>query len=81
VEWLRGSGLVGQRTRIVSNSRDLQRGAFLQLRAGKNATLGLYAFNPDSGRALRHHFSGRSVLAAFSGLTLIAVKTARPLNA
>lgn len=45
-EWLR-IGLVGQRTRIVSNSRDLQRGAFVQLKGGK-ATLGIYAFNPDS---------------------------------
>jgi len=47
VQWLR-VGLVGQRTRVVSNGRDLQRGAFVQLRAGKNATLGVYAFNPDS---------------------------------
>jgi hypothetical protein len=47
VQWLR-IGLVGQRTRVVDNGRDLQRGAFLQLRGG-NATLGIYAFNPDSG--------------------------------
>jgi len=46
-QWLR-IGLVGQRTRIVNNSRDLQRGAFVQLRGG-NAILGVYAFNPDSG--------------------------------
>lgn len=46
-QWLR-VGLVGQRTRVVNNSRDLQRGAFLQLRGGKDATLGIYAFNPDS---------------------------------
>jgi hypothetical protein len=45
-QWLR-VGLVGQRTRIVNNGRDLQRGAFLQLRGGK-ATLAIYAFNPDS---------------------------------
>ena len=46
-EWLR-IGLVGQRTRIVNNGRDLQRGAFVQVKGG-NATLGIYAFNPDSG--------------------------------
>jgi hypothetical protein len=40
-------GLVGQRTRIVSNERDLQRGVFAQLTLG-SATLGLYAFNPGS---------------------------------
>ena len=45
-EWLR-IGLVGQRTRIVNNGRDLQRGAFVQLKGGK-ATLAVYAFNPDS---------------------------------
>jgi len=45
-EWLR-IGLAGQRTRIVSNGRDLQRGAFVQLKGGK-ATLSVYAFNPDS---------------------------------
>ena len=45
-EWLR-IGLVGQRTRIVNNGRDLQRGAFVQVKGG-NATLGIYAFNPDS---------------------------------
>ncbi len=47
VQWLR-IGLVGQRTRVVNNARDLQRGAFLQLRGG-NASFGVYAFNPDSG--------------------------------
>jgi hypothetical protein len=46
-QWLR-VGLVGQRTRIVDNGRDLQRGVFVQFVAG-NATLGIYAFNPDSG--------------------------------
>ena len=40
-------GLVGQRTRIVSNDRDFQRGVFGQLTLGK-ATIGLYAFNPES---------------------------------
>jgi hypothetical protein len=47
VEWLR-LGFVGQRTRIVQNDRDLQRGVFAQLTFG-NATLGLYAFNPNAG--------------------------------
>ena len=46
VEWLR-LGLVGQRTRTVHTDRDLQRGLFAQVFLGK-ATLGLYAFNPDS---------------------------------
>jgi hypothetical protein len=45
--WLR-IGLVGQRTREVENGRDLQRGLFAQLIVDK-ATLGVYAFNPDSG--------------------------------
>ena len=40
-------GLVGQRTRIVSNDHDFQRGVFGQLTLGK-ATIGLYAFNPES---------------------------------
>jgi hypothetical protein len=40
-------GLVGQRTRIVSNDRDLQAGVFGQLTLGK-ATIGVYAFNPES---------------------------------
>ena len=50
VEWLR-VGLVGQRTRtIVDNGRDLQRGAFAQVKAGPG-TLGVYAFNPgDASR-------------------------------
>ena len=47
VEWLR-VGLVGQRTHTIDNGRDLQRGIFGQLAFGK-ATLGVYAFNPDSG--------------------------------
>jgi hypothetical protein len=46
VEWLR-VGIVGQRTRVVHTDRDLQRGLFAQLMLGK-ATLGVYAFNPDS---------------------------------
>lgn len=47
VEWLR-VGLVGQRTHTVDTGRDLQRGVFAQATIGK-ATLGAYAFNPDSG--------------------------------
>ncbi len=47
LEWLR-VGLVGQRTHTVDNGRDLQRGIFGQVSVGK-ATLGVYAFNPDSG--------------------------------
>ena len=47
VEWLR-VGLVGQRTHTIDNGRDLQRGIFGQVVVGK-ATLGVYAFNPDSG--------------------------------
>jgi len=46
VDWLR-VGLVGQRTRIIHTDRDLQRGLFAQLTFGP-ATLGMYAFNPDS---------------------------------
>jgi hypothetical protein len=40
-------GLVGQRTRIVTNDRDLQRGIFGQVTFGA-ATVGLYAFNPEA---------------------------------
>ena len=47
VEWLR-VGLVGQRTHTIDTGRDLQRGIFGQLTFGK-ATLGVFAFNPDSG--------------------------------
>ena len=46
-DWLR-VGVAGQRTRIVDTGRELQRGVFVQLIAG-GATLGIYAFNPDSG--------------------------------
>ena len=46
-DWLR-LGLVGQRTRTVDTGRDFQRGVFGQVSAGR-ATLGIYAFNPDSG--------------------------------
>jgi hypothetical protein len=46
-DWLR-VGLVGQRTRTLDNGRDLQRGIFAQWIVDK-ATLGVYAFNPDSG--------------------------------
>lgn len=45
-EWLR-IGIVGQRTRIVHTSRDLQRGPFVQLAWGK-VSVGVYAFNPDA---------------------------------
>ena len=47
VEWLR-TGFVGQRTRTVDDGRDFQRGVFAQLIFDK-ATVGIYAFNPDSG--------------------------------
>jgi hypothetical protein len=47
VQWLR-LGLAGQRTRIVDTGRDLQRGIFAQL-VGRGVTVGIYAFNPDSG--------------------------------
>ena len=47
VEWLR-LGVVGQRTHTIDNGRDLQRGIFGQVVVGK-ATLGVYAFNPDTG--------------------------------
>jgi hypothetical protein len=40
-------GFVGQRTRIVSNDRDLQRGVFAQLSLGP-ATVGIFAFNPEA---------------------------------
>lgn len=46
-EWLR-VGLAGQRTRVVATGRELQRGVFAQVFIGK-ATLGVWAFNPDSG--------------------------------
>ena len=38
-------GLVGQRTRVYSSDREIQRGGFAQITFGK-ATLGIYAFNP-----------------------------------
>ena len=46
-EWLR-LGFAGQRTRVVQTERDFQRGIFAQLILGK-ATLGAYAFNPETG--------------------------------
>lgn len=46
VEWLR-LGLVGQRTRVVNNDRDFQRGVLVQVFVGQT-TLGAYAFNPDN---------------------------------
>lgn len=45
--WLR-VGLAGQRTKVVASDRELQAGVFAQATAGP-ATLGLFAFNPDSG--------------------------------
>ncbi len=45
LEWLR-FGLVGQRTMVYQNDRDIQRGVFAQLMYRK-MTLGLYVFNPD----------------------------------
>lgn len=50
VDWLR-IGLVGQRTRVVGNDRDVQRGVLLQAFAGR-VTLGAYTFNP--GQASRY---------------------------
>ena len=47
VQWLR-VGVAGQRTHTVDTERDFQRGVFAQFVVGK-ATLGVYAFNPDSG--------------------------------
>lgn len=41
-------GLVGQRTRLVGDGLDLQRGVFVQGTWG-SVTLGLFAFNPESG--------------------------------
>ncbi len=46
LQWLR-VGIVGQRTRVVDNDRDLQRGVLLQVFAGR-ATISAYAFNPDN---------------------------------
>jgi hypothetical protein len=45
LEWLR-FGLVGQRTRLYSSSRDIQQGAFAQFITPGKVTLGLYVFNP-----------------------------------
>jgi len=44
-KWLR-FGIVAQRTRAYESERDIQRGPFAQLIAGK-LTLGAYVFNPD----------------------------------
>ena len=46
VDWLR-LGFVGQRTREVTNGRDLQRGVFAQATL-QGVTLSVYAFNPDN---------------------------------
>jgi len=45
-EWLR-FGLVGQRTRVYNNDRDIQQGGFAQLITPGKVTLGFYVFNPD----------------------------------
>jgi hypothetical protein len=45
LEWLR-FGLVGQRTRAYSSSRDIQQGGFAQFITPGKVTLGLYVFNP-----------------------------------
>jgi hypothetical protein len=45
LEWLR-FGLVGQRTRLYSSSRDIQQGGFAQIITPGKVTLGLYVFNP-----------------------------------
>jgi hypothetical protein len=47
LEWLR-FGLVGQRTRVYSSSRDIQQGGFAQLITPGKVSLGLYVFNPDN---------------------------------
>jgi hypothetical protein len=46
LEWLR-FGLVGQRTRLYSSSRDIQQGGFAQFITPGKLTFGLYVFNPD----------------------------------
>ena len=46
VQWVR-VGLAAQRTRIVENGRDLQRGAFVQM-IWEKVTLAVYGFNPES---------------------------------
>ncbi len=45
-DWLR-VGIAGQRTRLYDNSRDIQRGPFVQL-TWQNLTVGGYWFNPGS---------------------------------
>ena len=45
LEWLR-FGLVGQRTKLYSSSRDIQQGGFAQFITPGKVTLGLYVFNP-----------------------------------
>lgn len=47
VEWLR-LGLASQRTHVVQNGREFQRGVFAQVTVDK-ATLSAYFFNPDAG--------------------------------
>jgi len=46
VEWLR-VGIVGQRTHVLRNDRELQRGGFAQFTVAK-VTLGIFVFNPDA---------------------------------
>ena len=45
-EWLR-VGIAGQRTKVYSNERDIQRGPFAQVTWGP-VTIGGYWFNPGS---------------------------------
>ena len=59
LEWLR-IGIVGQRTRILHTSRDLQRGPFVQLALGK-VSVGVYAFNPDASS----RYAVISIVASF----------------
>lgn len=59
LEWLR-VGIVGQRTRVVHTSRDLQRGPFIQFALGK-VSVGLYAFNPEGAS----RYTVMSIAASF----------------
>ncbi len=60
VEWLR-LGLVGQRTTLYRSDRDIQRGIFAQI-LYRNATVGIYLFNPDDSES---QFSVFSIGAKF----------------
>ena len=59
LEWLR-VGIVGQRTRVVHTSRDLQRGPFIQFALGK-VSVALYAFNPEGAS----RYTVMSIAASF----------------